>query len=313
MKAATIGALLLLLFSCFVVTRTQPRLAAIARTVKEREETLALLPPAELHVAALGWDAAVVDLLWAQLLVEYGTHWTERREFYGTPRYLDAILELEPTYWPAYKMVDALLVYRPLQGTEEDARLARSYLERGTETRPNDWRVWLEYGQFLAYMAPSFLRDPSDIAKWRRDGAEALGHAVELGAGADKALSAATILTTSGATAHAIRFLEHAYALTPEASEEHEVIGLRLEALRASAERDRTNIVRRAIDARWGAEMAWATRERYLTLGPLVQTPLCAGLSSVVEPACTRDWPAIAEGALAGADFSEPESFEDSP
>src|SRR6202042_685051 len=113
-------------------------------------------------------------------------------DFEDTPRYADAILELEPTYAPLYRYISTMLVYRPPQGTEKDARMARAYLERGTRERPEDGDLWLEYGQFIAFIAPSFLKDPVDVARWRKEGAEAMGHAVELGGDPDRALTAAT-------------------------------------------------------------------------------------------------------------------------
>ena len=121
----------------------------------------------------LGWDAATVDVLWAKLLVEYGTHFSEHREFTEIPRYVDAILELEPNYEPLYKYVDTMLAYRPMQGTESDVRLARAYLERGTRELPQDPRMWLRYGQFIAFIAPSFLtndRREAGLAKGRGRG-----------------------------------------------------------------------------------------------------------------------------------------------
>src|SRR5580704_6799398 len=126
---STVGALVLFLVSASGVALTQPGLARTAHEVREREDDYSLPPPAELHLATLGWDSAVVDLLWAELLVAYGTHWSEHQDFKDIPKYLDAILELEPTYAPVYRFVDTLLAYRPLQGTDEDARLARRYLE----------------------------------------------------------------------------------------------------------------------------------------------------------------------------------------
>jgi len=292
---STVGAVLLFLGSAAGVAVTQPRLARTAHAVREREDVYSLPPPGQLHVATLGWDAAAVDLLWADLLVTYGTHWQEHREFRDIPNYLDAILELEPTYSPLYRFVDTLLAYRPLQGTEEDVRLARRYLERGTRERPEDAKLWMRYGQFLAFMAPSFLHDRADGDAWRRDGASAMGHAVELGADADRALSAATLLTNAGATEQAIRTLEHAYAMTehPAMTEVHEAIGRRLAALQVTAMRDAADAAARTVDERWRREMPSASRSAYLLLGPLTDPARCAGPQAIDDPGCARDWAAV--------------------
>ena len=203
--ATTATAAALALGAAIGVASLQPRLARTVHEVKERDDVVAFPPPAELHIAVLGWDAAVVDMLWAKLLVEYGMHFSEHRDFTEIPRYIDAILELEPTYAPLYKYVDTMLAYRPMQGTEQDVRLARGYLERGTRERPEDPNVWLTYGQFIAFIAPSFLTVDAEKDAWRKDGALAMAHAAELGADQDEAISAASMLTRAGATREAIR------------------------------------------------------------------------------------------------------------
>jgi len=291
-RIATVGSIVLLAGAAAGVAMTQPRLARTAHDVREREDVYSLPPPAQLHLATLGWDAAVVDLLWADLLVTYGTHWQEKRDFNDIPKYLDAILELEPTYEPLYNFVDTLLAYRPLQGTDEDVRLARRYLERGTRERAEDPKVWMRYGQFLAFVAPSFLRDRSQIDAWRRDGANAIGHAVELGADAERALSAASLLTTAGANEEAVRYLEHAYAFTehPAMMEVHAAIGRKLASLQETTIRDRADAVARAVDARWSHEMPYASRSLYLMLGPLTDPARCAGPAASDLEACARDW-----------------------
>ena len=196
----------------------------------------ALPPPAQLHAATLGWDAAAVDLLWSTLLVQYGIHCSEHHEFTDTPLYADAILELEPDYRPLYKYIDTMLVYRPLRGTAHDARMARAYLERGTREMPTDAILWLNLGEYEAFMGTSFLADPDEQKAWREQGAKDIGHAVELGAFPERALTAASLLTETGQCAVAIHYLQRAYALTehPSMADQHERLGRRLDLLRQS-------------------------------------------------------------------------------
>jgi hypothetical protein len=270
----------------------QPRLARTAHEIKEAGDVYPLPPPAELHAATLGWDAAAVDLLWSKLLVEYGMHWTEHRDFLEIPMYADAILELEPTYDPLYRFIDTMLAYRPLQGTETDVREARAYLQRGTRERPEDPDLWMEYGQFIAFIAPSFLKDPEEIARWRKEGADAMGRAVELGGEPERALTAATILSGAGATQAAVGYLERAYAFTehPSMASVHEAIGRRLGNLHAVSLRDAADAAARDIDRRWQAELPYISRDRYLVLGPMVDAARCAGLVGADDPTCTRDF-----------------------
>jgi len=233
-KAPHIVAALLFVGGAAGVAVLQPRLARAAHAAGARDDVYALPPPAQLHAATLGWDAAAVDLLWSSLLVQYGIHWSEHHEFTDTPRYADAILELEPDYRPLYRFIDTMLVYRPLLGTADDARMARAYLERGTREMPTDAKLWLNLGEFEAFMGPSYISDPDEQAAWRREGAVNIGHAVELGALPERALTAASLLTEAGQCAVAMHYLERAYAMTehPSMAEQHEKIGLRLEQLR---------------------------------------------------------------------------------
>jgi hypothetical protein len=292
MKVGSAGAVLLMVCAATGVTATQPRLAKTVHEVKEGYDLVVFPPPAQLRAALLGWDAPAVDMLWAMLLVEYGTHFAEHRDFVEIPRYVDAIIELEPTYWPLYKYVDTMLAYRPMQGTESDVRLARAYLERGTRELPQDARVWLKYGQFIAFIAPSFLKDPNDTQLWRKEGAEAIEHAVELGADPDLAISVTSMLSGAGATREAIRYLENAYAFTehPAMREIHEAIGKRLEALSSISMRDQADATEHAIEERWNRELPVVSRDHYLLLGPVPDPMRCAGPSALDEIACARSW-----------------------
>jgi hypothetical protein len=300
-RARAAVSVVVLLAAIAGVAATQPRLARITHKVKERDDVYAFPPPAQSHVATLGWDAAAVDLLWSKLLVEYGVHWSEHRDFFAAPMYIDAILELEPTYAAMYRLVGTILAYRPLLGTEQDVRLARSYLERGTVVRPNDSRLWMDYGQFMAYIAPSFLPDATERAAWRKTGARAIGHAVELGADAQRVLTAANLLDDS---TDAIPYLERAYAFTekPEMAQVHEAIGQRLAALELSAMRDAADVAAQAITRRWQREMPSVTRDWYQLVGPVPDVARCAGLGRSDDDACARNWTAeTASGSSASA------------
>ncbi len=272
-----------------VVGLSQPRLAGEVHAVKMRDDVYAFPPPKELRAASLGYRAALADMLWAKLLVEYGMHWSEKRAFLDGPKYLDAILELQPDYPLVYKYVDTLLVYRPPSGGDEsDARLARKYLERGTRERPNDYQVWLEYGQFIAYLGPSWLASDAERETWRHDGALALVHAVELGADPSNSLNAAATLKRFGDRAAAVQQLERAYALTDD-PEMRKQIGAKLAALDAAGERERAERNTRVIEGLWRSEYPFLTRTAYLLTGPLIDPVACAGRDAPASQ-CSRDW-----------------------
>lgn len=274
------------------VALIQPRLAASVHAVKERDDIVAFPPPEQLRALVLGWDAAAVDLLWSSLLVEYGEHFAERRDFKEIPRYIDAILALEPSYAPLYRYVDTMLAYRPMQGTEADVVLARKYLERGMKERPQDSRVYMKFGQFCAFIAPSFLSSEAARKEWRRAGAEAIARAVELGEDADEALAASAMLSEAGEKREAVRYLENAYAFTehPSMREVHDAIGRRLASLEESTERDAEKDALQAVTDRWSREMPTVTRDRYLLLGPGLDAAKCAGVAAMGAPGCERGW-----------------------
>lgn len=291
--SSRVAPIALLAVAILGVMRLQPQLAAVAHETKLREDVYVLPPPQELRAMTLGYHAAAVDLLWAKLLVEYGIHHAERRPFPHLERYLDAILAIEPSYAALYRYVDTMLVYRPGGGTWEDAAKARAYLERGARERPEDAQVWMQLGQFLAFIAPSFLpkdaNAPAVTETLRKDGADAMARAVELGATADRAMSAASILGRSGEREAAVRHLQRAYALTDDPAS-REQIAARLQALEASAQRDQAEQAVRAIETRWRSELPFVSRTLFLLLGPTRDAARCAGPASVDDAACPRDW-----------------------
>jgi hypothetical protein len=293
--AGLVGALLLV--SALGVARTQPRLARVAHTVKEQDEVYGFPPPAQLKLFVLGYDAAAVDLLWAKLLVEFGIHWHEKREFHADP-YIDAILYLEPTYDRIYRFADTLLCYHPLHGTEADARKAKAVLERGTKERPWDFEVWQEYGQFSAFLGPGFLTSADDAERdrWRRDGALAMAKAADLGAPASGALIAATMLDRYGEHNAAVDALARQYAADEDPDDRAE-IAAKLARLNAT---DQFTPEKRAMQTLESLRTDWRflSRTEFLLVGPLVDPARCAGTASADDAACAPDWdPHLVEAA----------------
>jgi hypothetical protein len=278
----------LLAVSAAGVARTQPRLAQIAHDVKERDEVNALPPPAQLRAMALGYDAATVDLLWAKLLVEYGVHWFEKREMHPDV-YLDAILAIEPTYGPAYRFADTLLCYRPLHGTEADARKARAILEQGTRERPGDYEVWLEYGQFSLYLGPNYLKDEAEKARWRLEGARALTRVSELGGDASVSLAGANILGRSGERDAAVKALRRSYALTDD-PDRQALILRKLAGLQASEGSEAEQRAVERLGAEWRGQWPFLTHDEFLLLGPAAPAAECAGPASASSSDCAHGW-----------------------
>lgn len=269
------------------ISLVQPSLARSAHKVRQRDDVFLLPPPAELRAMTLGYRAATTDLLWAQLLLEVGLHWQEKRPFPYITRYIDGILSVEPDFPTIYDFVDTMIMFPPPPGANaEDARITRRYLERGVEARPFDANVWLHYGQFITFLAQSFLTDKEEIERWRTEGALALMRAVELGSDAQRSLAAVTILSKSGERKATIEHLQRAYAMTDDVGM-REQFALRLKSLQADAvAEDAVSVVDRA----WQTGFPFLSRGTTLLLGPRRSATLCAGTTSYTRRGCPRDW-----------------------
>jgi hypothetical protein len=289
MNRDALGAIAFVAFGVAGVALTQPSLASGLHAAKEREDVYLFPPPAQLQVATLGYKAAAVDMLWVKVRIEFGTHFVEKRPFPDVTHYMDAILELEPDYFPIFKYADTMLLYHAGNVTADDARTARAYIERGIETRPNDHEVWLHYGQFLAFMAPSYLTDPAEIDRWRRDGAHALQRAVELGDDPDRSIAAANLLNKEGEHAAAVRALERTYALTDD-EKTRELIAYKLAQLHADDARERATLDVSFIEGIWRSRWPFVARGTALLLGPAPDPLVCAGPKGAHDPGCAMDW-----------------------
>jgi tetratricopeptide (TPR) repeat protein len=284
-----VGAIVFAALGVAGVAFTQPSLAESIHAAKDREDVYVLPPPAQLEVGTLGYRAAAVDMLWVKLRVEYGMHFVEKRAFPDVTHYMDAILAIEPDFAPVYKYADTMLCYHEGYGSEADARAARAYLERGIEARPDDHEVWLHYGQFLAFMSPTFLHDANEIDRWRQDGAKALERAVELGDDPTRSISAANLLNQHGEREAAVRALERAYAMTDD-PKTRELIAFKLGNLHADDARERATRDVAFIEEKWRTRWPFVARGTSLLLGPAPDPLACAGPKGAHRVECASDW-----------------------
>ena len=273
------------------IALTQASLANDLAKVKVKADIFYLPPAGQLKRMTLGYDSAACDILWSKLLIEYGRHWSERRtlEHEDLVRFLDGLVALDPNFPPLYNFVDTVLVYRPLKGDREDALAARKYLEEGTRLHPRDPKIWLHYGEFLAYLGHGWVEE-SEREEWRRTGALAIVHAVELGAKEDRTLAAVTLLNGAGEHEAARRALERAYAVADD-DETRDDIRRQLDKLTAneqSNERDRRRLF---IERRRSKSMPFMSAPSFLLLGPTSRPLECVGPGSSARTECATDWP----------------------
>jgi hypothetical protein len=290
---STLAALLFAVVGIAGVGVLQPELARQIHKVNQRDDAYVLPPPSQIRALSFGYRAAMTDLLWAKLLVENGTHWAEHRGFPDVTRYVEAIIGVEPDFQTIYLYCDTIVLYLPGGANEGDVYKVRKFLERGTRERPYDPEVWLHYGQFTAFFAPSFLKDEREIEQWRKDGAFALMHAVDLGANTDRSLAAATILDKAGERDAAVKGMERKYALTDDPEERRQILG-KLNKLRGSFD---AQIAVDAVEHEWQERWPFLPRGTALLIGPPRPADLCAGPQAFERKGCPQDWAGfIAEG-----------------
>lgn len=275
------------LLGCFLgVYWLRPSLATAEHNVKQREDVVLIPPPTELKLMSLGYRAATVDYLWGKTLVEYGIHSAENRPVDMT-RYIDAIMALDAAYRPLYFYLDTLLVFHPPRGTEADARRARAYYEIGIKERPFDHEVWMHYGQFVAFLAPSFLSSQEEAVQWRRDGAEAIARAVELGGDVDRALSVAGVLSRYGEKNARIKHLQRTYALTDDPAMQARIMA-ELEMLQATGDQEDE---RKSFERDRKRYAPYMNTTSFLTIGPYPDPLVCAGVVNRAKPECATTFP----------------------
>lgn len=253
----------------------------------KRDDAFVTPPPAQLRAMTFGYKNAAADLLWANLVLEYGLHWAEKRPFPDITRLIDAVIAIEPDHPVLYHFVDTMIVFTPTGAHEQEARIARTYLERGVKERKYDAELWLRYGQFLAFMSPSFLTDEAEIERWRIDGANAIVHSVELGANADRALSALTILRKAGDTKKVKDTLEKLYTLTDDPDTREQFL---LKARQVGEATIASDAAISVIENQWHARYPFMTRSGALLVGPHRPVWGCAGPHTHNRKECAGDW-----------------------
>ncbi len=287
------AAVLLLMGSVMGISGTQAGLAKSIHKLRQRDDVFLLPPPNELRVMSLGYRAAGTDLLWAKLLLEYGLHGQEKRAFPDVGRYIDGVIALEPDFPAIYDFVDTIIVYPPgPEGTADDARTARKYLERGMKERPWDGKLAVHAGQFVAFIGPSFIKEEKESEQWRVDGAKMIARGVEIGGDTYSSLAATTILGRAGERQAQIDHLQRAYAMADSDDERAQFLR-KLRALQVDADSEQAIS---AVD-RECAPYRFLKRSTCLLIGPRRLVGQCAGSGSYERHGCAPDWQRLVNDA----------------
>jgi tetratricopeptide (TPR) repeat protein len=279
------------------IAQFQPWLSVHYQGIKHRTDVYALPNPEQVVALSLGYRAALANLLFAHVLVYYGIHFEEKRRFEFVGNYLDTIVALDPRYRDAYLFADTLMTLQPKRARAEDYLHARDLMVRGMNEFPDDGELWLNAGQFMAYLAPGYFRDEASQREWRLEGARRMARACEL-VGDDRNLphqciGAAGILSRDGQREAMIQFLERVLAVSddPEiiARAENALDGYRVDRSRVATRRHNQTFeeLRRQ-------RFPHLDKDALLVLVPPFDPAGCAGVPPPGELGCATSWRAWA-------------------
>jgi tetratricopeptide (TPR) repeat protein len=274
----------------------QPELAEAFSKLRVTEDSVALAAPEQTIVLSLGYRAALADLIYSHLLVDYGAHFQEKRRLALAADTLDTVVELDPTFLEPYLYGDTLITLQPEPPREQDYDRARALQERGTRNLPYEQRVWFIAGQFVGYLAPPRFSDQKKKEEWRLAGARMLARACEL-ASQDAAipyhcLAAATVLNRAGQREALIEMLQRTLAVNDDPE-------VREQAMRTLAtwggeqEGERAQLQASRFEHLWRSELGFASKGLTLLVGPSVDAARCAGrysLAGAGARGCERTW-----------------------
>lgn len=286
--------IVLVVLAAICIHSVRAQVAAAHATAKEDSDVNLLPPPKEVVVMSLGYRAALADVLWAQVLVTQGLRTMARRRHDTVGELLDTINELDPEFRDPYLWSDALINLQAIATTKEDIEHTRAILERGTRNRPLDPDVWRTAGQFVAFTGPgTLIRDPEQMASWRRDGAKMLARAAELGGDVGfagwSAVASASILTRQGERDAAIRLLRRTLAVT-EDEELRERLLLQLRSLVGQQQEDAYRKRQLELVEISRRDLPFVGKTTLDILGPPFDTAYCAGGKVELDKRCALTW-----------------------
>lgn len=271
----------------------RPRLADDFHQATVGSDVYALPSPEQTIVASLGWRSATADLIYAHVLVSYGLHIHEKRRFEFAGNYLDTINALDPKFRGPYRYADTLLTLGSVAPRFEDYVKAREVLERGMDELPLDAELWSAAGQFMAYLAPSQIKDEAVKKEWRLAGARRMAKACELVGKNENipyhCITAAGIFTRAGEREATIQFLERVLAVVDDEEIRRLALGY-LEKNIGERERDQVESRVQRFMGVWGKDLPFVSKDQVLVLGPPGDPARCAGGVRRDAPECAATW-----------------------
>jgi hypothetical protein len=261
--------------------------------LKARSDVYALPSPEQLVVASLGYRSALADILYVDTVISYGIHAQEKRRFEYAANYLDAVMTLDPRFRSPYMFADTLLTMQAAPTRREDYLNARALLERGMQAFPQDAELWLNAGQFMAYLAAPYLGDKELEEQWRLDGARVLAKACEFVSSNENipfhCITAAALFSKAGQREASIRFLERVLAVSDNEEIRSIATGY-LQRISGEEQREKVELRHRRFRESWGADLRFVSRDLLLVLGPRFDSARCAGAQASGRSECVTSW-----------------------
>ena len=284
--------------SMVAVGLVQPTLARSFHGLRVRNDVYGLPAPQQTVVLSLGYRAALADMLYAHVLVDYGLHFGERRAYEFVGNYLETINALDPKFREPYLFADTLLTLQPVRPPIENYEVARRILERGMRERPFDTELWTQAGQFFAYLAPAQIRGEARQEEWRMAGARALAHACEITSHNANlpyhCITAAGLLSAAGQTEAMVSWLERVVMVNDDEEIHRLALGY-LKAKLGEREQQRIKERMRRFQQAWRADLDFLSKDSLLVLGPGFDPARCAGPDQAETLACATTWRAWSE------------------
>ncbi len=320
-RAGALRTAAIVLGAAVVIALVRGPLFDAHKHARETTDVYTLPPPRELTALSLGYRSALADLLWAHVLVSQGLHTEQHRRYGNLIPFLDAINTLEPTYGAPYRFAESLITFQSKTTPVEEVRTARAILERGLANRPLDADLWLEAGEFVAFVAP---RPTSRTRRSRRSGRRtAPGCSSARRSGGDnaniawQAIGAARLLGKAGERDAQIRFLTRTLAVTDDAELQDKIKAQLAILTRDERQEERQEATMReqeenlrmatALKAVKARDIPQIKRSEYVLLGPPRDPAYCAGEAHEQELACAPTWHAWEER------FKESSSTKETP
>jgi hypothetical protein len=295
---------LLVLGAAWLLSSLRTELSADFKRVKAKSDAYLLPDVDQAYVASLGYRSALADLVYGHVLVAYGLHFQEKRNFELVGDYLDLINRLDPKFRDPYRFADTLITAQPQESPPAYFRKARQVLERGLKELPLDQELWSTAGQFMAYVAPARLTDPAEQQAFRDAGAKALIRACDLVGSNDAipyhCITAANLLNQQGKLEAITAFSERVLAVNDDPEIQRIALGY-LRRVLGEQVQEQVSARQRRFHQAWRLDMPFVPRAEISALGPDFDLGACAGAGRA-RFGCSTSWAAwAAELEAAGA------------